>query len=52
MPGKIVKIQGKSEFGRTKDEDLSINGKIKVYFEDGTKIIIRPEKLTPVGWWD
>lgn len=58
MAGKIVKIQSSSLFssfikiGKTKNSDNPINGKIMVYMENGTKLLVKPEKITVIGFYD
>lgn len=50
MPGRIVKT--KSGQGQTNNDDEPINGKIKVYLEDGKKILCNPKDMEPIGFWD
>lgn len=50
MPGKIVEIKGVK--GKTKAEDKPVSGKVKVYLENGIKMLVRPENIKVVGFWD
>lgn len=51
MPGKVVKTKS-GQTGKTKNGDQAINGKIKVYLDNGTHMLCDPKTLTPIGFWD
>jgi hypothetical protein len=51
MPGKIVETKTGKQ-GQTKNTDQPVNGKIPVYFSDGTKMLCSPDKLKILGFWD
>jgi hypothetical protein len=49
--GRLVRLaNGKT--GKTKNSDLPVANKIRVYLEGGDKVLVRPEKLTIIGYWD
>lgn len=50
MAGKIVKIRLGE--GITKNSDQPVNGKIKVYLNDGKKILSAPENIKVIGFYD
>lgn len=50
MAGKIVKT--KSGFGKTKNFDKPINGRIKVYLDNGKNILVHTLKITVLGFYD
>jgi hypothetical protein len=51
MAGKVVKTKSGLQ-GRTKNGDQPVNGKIKVYLDNGTQTLCDPKTLTPIGFWD
>lgn len=50
MAGKIV--QTKLGQGQTQNSDQPVNGKIKVYLDDGKKVLIKSENIKVIGFWD
>lgn len=50
MAGKIV--QTRTGQGKTKNGDKAVNGKIKVYLDNGASILCDPKKIRSIGFWD
>lgn len=48
--GKIVKVNGVE--GKTKNSDKPINGKVIVYIDGLRNMLVRPEKIKIIGFYD
>ena len=50
--GRIVRHRGNEKFGRTKNSDMNIPGKVMVYMDDGRKLLVAHELIEYIGFWD
>ncbi|MCC7026716.1 MAG: hypothetical protein IT265_07150 [Saprospiraceae bacterium] len=50
MAGRIVET--KSGSGKTKNEDVMVNNKIKVYLDSGKNVLCNIESIKFIGFWD
>lgn len=52
IPMKLIEYKSVPKFGKTKNEDKPIDGKIIVYMDNGSKILVPFYRLKVIGYYD